>query len=87
MDNFLDGELHQAQLPGLRQLDWPTFRGHAMSLSVTPRPDHPGFEAFERALRSYFDTYAKQGIFTLPTTCWISAGRFRGQGTPGAQPE
>lgn len=77
MDSFLDGELHQAQLPGVRQLDWPTFRGHALSLSVTPRPGHPGFEAFTQALRVYFDTYAKQGLFTLPTTCWISAGRFR----------
>ena len=29
MDTFLDGGLHQAKLPGLRQMDWPTFSGYA----------------------------------------------------------
>jgi ubiquinone/menaquinone biosynthesis C-methylase UbiE len=77
VDTFFDGELRQAQLPGLRQLDWPTFRGHTMSLSVTPQPGHPGHQAFARALRSYFDTFARDGIFTMPTICWITAARFR----------
>jgi ubiquinone/menaquinone biosynthesis C-methylase UbiE len=79
METFLDGELHQAQLPGLRQLDWTTFRGHSLSLSISPQPGHPGFAAFESALRSYFDTYSSAGIFTMPTVCWITAGRFRPQ--------
>jgi SAM-dependent methyltransferase len=79
MDNFLDGELHQAQLPGSRSLDWTTFRGHTMSLSVTPQPSDPGFEAFESDLRLYFDRFANAGILTLPTICWMSAGRFRDQ--------
>jgi hypothetical protein len=79
IETFFDLELHQAQLPGLRQLDWPTFRGHTMSLSVSPQPGHLGFAAFERALRSYFDTYSSDGIFTMPTICWITAGRFRPQ--------
>jgi ubiquinone/menaquinone biosynthesis C-methylase UbiE len=77
MDSFFDGELRQAQLPGLRQLDWDTFRGHAMSLSVTPQPGHPNHEAFQHALRHYFSTYARAGIFTMPTICWITAARFR----------
>jgi SAM-dependent methyltransferase len=76
MEDFLDGELHQAQLPGVRQLDWITFRGHTMSLSVSPQPEHSGFEAFQLALREYFDTYASAGILTMPTICWITAGRF-----------
>jgi SAM-dependent methyltransferase len=76
MEDFLDGELHQAQLPGVRQLDWITFRGHTMSLSVSPPPGHPGFEAFQFTLREYFDTYASAGILTMPTICWITAGRF-----------
>ena len=77
MDVFFDGELHQAHLPGLRRLDWPTFRGHAKSLSITPQPGHPGYEGFERALRHYFDSCAQEGILTMPTICWITAGRFR----------
>jgi SAM-dependent methyltransferase len=79
MDTFFDGELHQTQLPGLRQLDWTTFRGHTMSLSVSPQPSQPSFAEFESALRKYFDTYAHAGIFTMPTICWITAGRFRPQ--------
>jgi ubiquinone/menaquinone biosynthesis C-methylase UbiE len=77
MDTFFDGELHQVQLPGLRPLDWPTFSGHAKSLSVTPRPGHPGYDAFERALRLYFESNARDGILTMPTICWITAARFR----------
>jgi len=79
MDSFLDGEFHQAQILGYRALDRPTFIGHARSLSVTPPADHPGYEAFELALRQYFDTHARDGILTMPTICWITAGRIRTQ--------
>ena len=71
-----EAELHQAQLPGTHQLDWPAFRGSTMSLSVTPQPGHPGHEAFQRELRLFFDTYADNNILTVPTTCWITAARF-----------
>jgi ubiquinone/menaquinone biosynthesis C-methylase UbiE len=77
MDTFFDGELHQAQLPGLRQLDWESFRGHTMSLSVSPQPGHAGFDAFQHALRLYFETHARDGFLTMPTICWITAARFR----------
>jgi len=76
MDAFFDGEIHQAQLRGSRELDWPTFRGHTMSLSVSPGSDHPGHEAFQRELRRHFETYAVEGVLTIPTTCWITAARF-----------
>ena len=33
VDTLFGGELHRAQLPGLRQMDWLTFSGHAKSLS------------------------------------------------------
>jgi len=79
MEDFFDGEFHHAELPGTRPLDWDTFRGHTMSLSVSPQPGHPNHQAFQQALRSYFETYARDGILTLPTTCWITAARFRGQ--------
>ena len=77
MEMLFDGEFHHVQLPGLRQLDWDTFRGHTMSLSVSPQPDHPNHAVFKRALRQYFDAYSRNGVFTMPTLCWITAARFR----------
>jgi len=76
MDTFFDGELYQAQLHGLRQLDWPAMLGHARSLSVTPQPGQAGYEAFERELHSYFERFARDGVLTIPTICWITAARF-----------
>jgi ubiquinone/menaquinone biosynthesis C-methylase UbiE len=76
-ETLFDGEYHHDELPGLRQLDWTTFHGHAMSLSVSPQPGHPNHEAFQSALRRYFDTYARDGIFAMPTICWITAASFR----------
>lgn len=76
---FPGGEVYQEQLIGTRQLDWLTFRGHAMSLSVVPAPGHPNYEAFQRELRVHFDAHASGGILPLPTTCWITAARFRAQ--------
>lgn len=75
MQTLFGGELHQAQIPGTQQLDWPTFRGHAMSLSVSPQSGHPKYEAFQRELRLCFDTYAVGGILTVPTLCYITAAR------------
>ena len=77
MDTLFDGELHQTQLPGFRQLDWLTFSGHTRSLSVTPQPGHPNHEAFERELRRHFDSHARDEILTIPTRCWITAARFQ----------
>jgi ubiquinone/menaquinone biosynthesis C-methylase UbiE len=79
MDNFFRGEVHQTQLHSTREMDWPTFRGHAMSLSVTPQPGHANYEAFQRALGLHFDTFACTGILTIPTTCWITAARLNPQ--------
>ena len=71
-----EAELQQAQLPGTQQLDWAAFRGQAMSYSVVPQADHPNYEAFQRELRLYFDTFASAGVLTMPTTCYITAARF-----------
>ena len=79
MDMFLDAEIHQEQLHGTRPLDWDNFRGHTMSLSVAPQAGNPNHEAFMHELRRYFDTYASAGILTIPTICWITAGRFADQ--------
>jgi SAM-dependent methyltransferase len=73
-----EATLHQAQLPGTQQLDWPTLRGQAMSFSVVPQQDHPNYETFQRELRLYFDTFAPNGVLTMPTTCYITAVRYAG---------
>jgi hypothetical protein len=54
----------------------PFTVGHTMSLSVSPQPGHPNHEAFQSALRQYFDTYARDDVFSMPTICWITAARF-----------
>ena len=80
METFLDRELHQVQLDGTREYaEYRTFRGHTMSLSVSPQPSHPNYEVFERELHAHFDTFARDGVLTIPTVCWITAGRFLAQ--------
>jgi len=76
---LFDGDFHHDEIPGFRRLDWENFRGHAMSLSISPQPGHPQYERFAEALKSYFESYAGDGILTMPTVCWITAGRFRSQ--------
>lgn len=80
MDSFLDGELHQEQVRSGRRMGWEEFRGQILSLSVSRCPEDPEFPAFEQALREYFDRFAYEGVLTVPTICWITAGRFSGSG-------
>jgi ubiquinone/menaquinone biosynthesis C-methylase UbiE len=68
-------DLHQAQLHSLQHLDWQAFLGQAMSFSMVPASNAPRFPSFQTALRRHFDEYAIDGVLTLVTTCWISAGR------------
>lgn len=84
LNTFLDGELRQEQIYGTRSVDWPSFRGHTMSLSIAPQESHGGHETFLHELRRHFDTFAQDGVLTIPTICWISAGRFAPQHVPGA---
>ena len=79
-DNLLEvfgpeAEWHQEQLPGTQRLDWPSFRGQMMSLSVAPREDHPNYAAFQRELRAYFDSHADGVVLAMPTTCYITGTR------------
>jgi len=75
-ETLFDGEFHRDALPGVRQLDWATFSGHAKSLSITPQPGHPNHAGFEQALVEYFLSFASDGVLTMPTICWITAARF-----------
>ncbi|QMV18271.1 methyltransferase domain-containing protein [Granulicella sp. 5B5] len=67
---------HHEEIDGELAHDWDAFLGHAMSLSMTPKPDDPRFPPFLRALEDFFHRYAINDALTQPTTCWISAGRF-----------
>lgn len=68
-------DLHKAEIPGEQRMDWETLRGFAQSVSVVPQQGTPGFEMFEAELRKHFERFARNEILTMPTTCWISAGR------------
>jgi ubiquinone/menaquinone biosynthesis C-methylase UbiE len=69
------GELHQTQIGGEQKLDWPSYYGQAMSFSIVPGPDDPTAANFNLHLREHFERFAVDGYITVPTTCWISAGR------------
>jgi ubiquinone/menaquinone biosynthesis C-methylase UbiE len=79
LHEFFPIAFRQAQLPGEEQLDWPSFRGQTLSLSVAPQPNNPHFPTFEAALRNHFDQFATNGVITIPTTCWITAGQLSTQ--------
>ena len=70
---------HHIEIDGEQHVDWDTFHGQTMSLSVVPQPGHPRAETFHHLLRAYFNAYAVNGILTAPTKCWIDAGRLSTQ--------
>jgi ubiquinone/menaquinone biosynthesis C-methylase UbiE len=70
---------HHTEIDGEQHLDWETFLGQTMSLSVVPRDGHPRAETFRHLLRDYFDTHSSNGILTAPTKCWIDAGHLSTQ--------
>jgi SAM-dependent methyltransferase len=74
---FEDGVLQQAEFPGYEELTYEGLEGHTLSLSVTPKPDHPGFPAMQEALKAYFEKYQRDGKIRLPTNCHIYMGQLR----------
>jgi len=79
LHKFFAADHHHSEIDGEQQLDWETFLGQTMSLSVVPQPGHPRAENFHHLLRDYFNTYSINGILTAPTKCWIDAGRLSTQ--------
>ncbi len=79
LDQVFTADRQQEQIPGEQTLDWEALLGQTLSLSVAPQADDPRFPAFHQDLRDYFRTYARDGLLTLPTTCWIDAGRISTQ--------
>ncbi len=75
LDQVFSADHHSEKISGQQVLDWHSLLGQTQSLSVIPKPEHPGYPAFEQQLRSFFRTYAVDGLLTVPTSCWIDAGR------------
>lgn len=72
---FEGGVLQEAEFPGAEELTYEGLEGHTLSLSVTPKPDHPGFPAMQAALKSYFEKYQHDGKMRLPMNCHIYMGQ------------
>lgn len=67
---FFSGcQVHKAQFSSVSELDFESFVGHNLSISVTPLPGHPRFPAFRQAVRDYFERHQSQGILALPVSC------------------
>jgi ubiquinone/menaquinone biosynthesis C-methylase UbiE len=76
MEDIFKGDLHQASIERQQVLDWTSYLRQTLSLSIVPLPEDPRYPAFEQALRKHFEHYATNIEITIPTTCWITAGRF-----------
>lgn len=79
LDDVFLADHHSEQIPLEQKLTWESFLGQTMSLSVVPQPEDPRFSTFTNHLRDYFQTYAVDNTLTIPTTCWIDAGRLSTQ--------
>ncbi len=66
---------HSEKISGQQILDWDSLLGQTLSLSVTPQLYDPAFPEFQQQLRNFFHTYSVDGLLTIPTSCWIDAGR------------
>ena len=72
----LFGELRKAEIAGEQRLDWETLVGFAQSISAVPQVGTEEYAVFEAELRKHFEAYARGGVLTMPTTCWVSVGRW-----------
>jgi ubiquinone/menaquinone biosynthesis C-methylase UbiE len=73
---FPAGEVRRAEIAGAQQLTREEFIGQTMSFSVVPLPGHPKHEGMLSALQDFFTRYAREGLITIPTICWVTCGRF-----------
>jgi len=72
----LFGELHHEEIAGRQDLDWEMLQGLAESISVVPLAGSEPHATFMAELRRYFERFAHQGVLSIETTCWVSAGRW-----------
>lgn len=67
---------HHEEIHGTMSFPWNELLGIALSLSSAPRIDDERYPQYEQGLRAYFAHYAVDGVVSLDTRYWISAGRF-----------
>jgi len=76
MEEIFQGELRQVSIEGQQQLNWTSYLRQTLSLSIVPLREDPRYPAFEEALRKHFKSFAIDDEISVPTKCWITAGRF-----------
>jgi SAM-dependent methyltransferase len=70
-----DAGRFEVKIPGEMRLTRQDFLGQTQSLSITPMPGHPKYDAMQRALHEFFATWSKDGVLTLETVCEVIAWR------------
>lgn len=73
---FPGGEVRRTEIHGEQQLTEEQFLGETQSYSIVPLPTDPRHPAMLAALQSFFHRHARNGLLTMPTTCWITCARF-----------
>ncbi len=71
-----DGGMHES-FHQIMPLTWEECLGNALSLSITPRPEDPGFAAFEKDLRAFFEAHKSGDKIHLPIVCEMYFGHLR----------
>jgi SAM-dependent methyltransferase len=72
---FVPGSLVQEQLHGEQALSLEAFLGQTQSYSSVPLPGDAKYEGMQRALRSYFARWQRNGVLYMKTVCYINCGQ------------
>lgn len=80
---FFEGEFQEAEFPATEEMTYGELEGFALSLSVTPKPGHPGFPAMQKSLKEYYTRHESGGKVRMPMTCKIHWGHLHVN--PGVQ--
>lgn len=72
---FAGGQFEEAEFPRAEAMTFEELEGYTVSLSVTPKPDHPRYPSMQKALREYFAHYESGGKLRLPMNCKLHFGQ------------
>ena len=69
------GDTFIVRTPGQEQLTLAEFLGQTQSLSVTPLPGQPNYEAMQHALTGFYEKWSEGDQLTLNTSCELIGWR------------
>jgi SAM-dependent methyltransferase len=75
---FHGGDVYEDAFVAKQTLSLDTFMNETSSLPICPHPGDPQYQPLLRALRDYFEYWAKDGVLTIPTVCRVACGRLAG---------